>query len=527
MNNGLRKAFFRGVNNTGPDVESFIMTFALNASDSITLPLVSSGVYDFTVDWGDGTSSYITTWNQAQRVHSYSGFPAGDYVVKITGVLTYWSFGSVTTSRGKLKSIDQWGDVGAINWNTGFDGCSNLISVSPGIPETLTVLGAMFRGTTSLTSVPSNLFKPASTNRDCIRFFQNSSITAIPENLFQGQTGILDLQEFFNNCDSITSIPSGLFSGISVNTFNGIFINCNGITTIPENIFSTNISTSDFNAVFENCVNITSIPSNLFINNTGAINFNRAFLNTSITSIPSSLFNSNVNVTSFVLTFGNCLNLTSVPASLFANNTAVNNFQQLFDGSSSITTIASNLFATNTVVKNMSYVFRNCSSLAAIPSGLFNNNTQVTSFLATFNGCSSITSVPSGLFNNNTAVTIFGQSDSEVRGVFGRCTNLVTVPTNLFNNNTLVTNYARAFESCPNLNISISSFVSGMTMTSVTTTSRMFSGCSLLIGNGQDLINKTKAGGYTVGTGSNTGSYRTFFDCVSLADYATISVAYK
>src|SRR5690554_911362 len=30
----------------------------------ITLPLVESGTYDFTVDWGDGTRNHITAWDQ-------------------------------------------------------------------------------------------------------------------------------------------------------------------------------------------------------------------------------------------------------------------------------------------------------------------------------------------------------------------------------------------------------------------------------------------------------------------------------
>jgi len=66
-----------------------------------------------------------------------------------------------------------------------------------------------------------------------------------------------------------------------------------------------------------------------------------------------------------------------------------------------------------------------------------------------------------------------------------------------------------------------------MDMSRVTTTNQMFSGCTNLTGNGQSLIDKPKAAGYTVGTASNTGSYRTFFNCTSLTDFATISVNYK
>ena len=40
--------------------------------DQITLPLVSSGTYDFTVDWGDGTQDTITSHDQAEVTHTYS-----------------------------------------------------------------------------------------------------------------------------------------------------------------------------------------------------------------------------------------------------------------------------------------------------------------------------------------------------------------------------------------------------------------------------------------------------------------------
>jgi hypothetical protein len=83
------------------------------------------------------------------------------------------------------------------------------------------------------------------------------------------------------------------------------------------------------------------------------------------------------------------------------------------------------------------------------------------------------------------------------------------------------------FFGCITLNASVSALVDGLDMTRVTTTNQMFSGCVNLIGNGADLIAKPKAAGYVVGTATNTGSYRTFFNCTGLTDFATIPAAYK
>ena len=189
--------------------------------------------------------------------------------------------------------------------------------------------------------------------------------------------------------------------------------------------------------------------------------------------------------------FGSCFNITAIPAGLLNNNTALTNISGLFS----------------------------FTGVTAIPSNLFANNASITNASAVFQS-TAITSVPAGLLDPLINVTLFND-------IFRQCNNLTTVPTNLFNLNTKVTNYATAFFNSGNLNVNVSSLVSGMDFTKCTTTNQMFSGCTSLTGNGQDLINKSKAPGYTVGTASNTGSYRTFFGCTSLNDFATISANYK
>ncbi|NDC25650.1 MAG: BspA family leucine-rich repeat surface protein, partial [Proteobacteria bacterium] len=48
-----------------------------SASNQITLPLESTGTYNFTVDWGDGTQNTITSGTDANRTHTYA--TAGTY----------------------------------------------------------------------------------------------------------------------------------------------------------------------------------------------------------------------------------------------------------------------------------------------------------------------------------------------------------------------------------------------------------------------------------------------------------------
>lgn len=57
-------------------------------SRAVQLPTVSNGTYNFTVEWGDGTTDTITVWNQAETLHTYTS--NGFYRIRISG--TYEGF---------------------------------------------------------------------------------------------------------------------------------------------------------------------------------------------------------------------------------------------------------------------------------------------------------------------------------------------------------------------------------------------------------------------------------------------------
>jgi hypothetical protein len=79
-------------------------SFLSSASNQIQLPLVNGGTYNFIVDWGDGTQDTITTWNQAETLHTYA--TAGTYTLSISGTISEWSFSnSVVEDYEKILSI--------------------------------------------------------------------------------------------------------------------------------------------------------------------------------------------------------------------------------------------------------------------------------------------------------------------------------------------------------------------------------------------------------------------------------------
>jgi len=97
---------------------------------SVTLPLTPSGTYNFIVDWGDGNSDTITTWDAASKSHVYSS--NGTYDISITGVLTHWSFRTGAhgdySSHDGITEVVQWGNIPFRELS--FQNCNNITSLS-------------------------------------------------------------------------------------------------------------------------------------------------------------------------------------------------------------------------------------------------------------------------------------------------------------------------------------------------------------------------------------------------------------
>ena len=76
-------------------------------SNQFRLPLTPSGSYDFTIDWGDGTSSQITSPSDPDSIHTYAA--PGAYTLSAKGQLYGFQFGGLG-DKLKIGDIQQWGD---------------------------------------------------------------------------------------------------------------------------------------------------------------------------------------------------------------------------------------------------------------------------------------------------------------------------------------------------------------------------------------------------------------------------------
>jgi surface protein len=89
----------------------------------ITLPLESTGNYNFNIDWGDGNDNTITTWNEATVTHTYNS--SGNYTLAISGILEGWRF-NAGGDKNKLSNISSWGVLKVGNNGNYFHGCQKM-----------------------------------------------------------------------------------------------------------------------------------------------------------------------------------------------------------------------------------------------------------------------------------------------------------------------------------------------------------------------------------------------------------------
>lgn len=111
-------------------IEEFITVWKTDNPGSsgpnqITLPLRITGDYDFTVDWGDGNTSTITSssWNPAEHRHTYDA--PGTYTVKMRGKFDRINL-PVSGDAAKLLEITNWGTNIWATMGEAFRGCTNL-----------------------------------------------------------------------------------------------------------------------------------------------------------------------------------------------------------------------------------------------------------------------------------------------------------------------------------------------------------------------------------------------------------------
>jgi len=136
-----------------PPFEFDILT--LEEDDTFTPPLYDGGTYNFTIDWGDESSSEITSFDDGDLTHTYEDDGASSYSIVITGTLIGWKFDN-GGDKNLMKDITQWGCLRFGNTGDAFTGCANMVITATDAPNLsgITDLSTTFQLCRALTTVP-------------------------------------------------------------------------------------------------------------------------------------------------------------------------------------------------------------------------------------------------------------------------------------------------------------------------------------------------------------------------------------
>ena len=150
-----------GKSTTGPSTYSKFVakwdtTQAGSADDTIVLPLVADGTYDFDIDWGDGNRDTISGHDQSEVTHQYSD--TGIYTIQlVANDMVGWQFDD-SGDDDKLVEIMEWGPLRFVSDDTNlFKGCSNLTLSTTSNPPFNADAAGMFQDCSSLTGTGGDI----------------------------------------------------------------------------------------------------------------------------------------------------------------------------------------------------------------------------------------------------------------------------------------------------------------------------------------------------------------------------------
>ena len=133
-----------------PVILPFVFTIDTNnisagssTSTQFKLPLTGSAGLNIVVDWGDASTSTITSYTDPAVTHSYA--IAGTYTISITGTLQTFAFGNAG-DKLKILEVQSWGVLHiAPTSSQVFHTCTNLTCIATDAPKiTSTTFNLMF-----------------------------------------------------------------------------------------------------------------------------------------------------------------------------------------------------------------------------------------------------------------------------------------------------------------------------------------------------------------------------------------------
>ncbi len=268
LNRARRQAASGGGAASNPD---FVATWNVASDgDTITLPLLSSGTYSGTIDWGDSSSDSLS---YANRTHTFAS--AGTKTITLSGTIEGFRFNN-GGDKTKFLDVSNWGNM-TITTNRVFFGCSNFTISATDAPTITSSSGDYFFYNCHALGTPDlsgwnvstitryqNAFRATGFNPILTGWF-HSNVTTIRSAFLnnsswnrsldgQDFSGVTDAYEFMRGCSGFNSSVANLSFGTNANLY-GMFQSCTSFTGTGLDSWDTS-NVDSFNRTFSTCSNM-------------------------------------------------------------------------------------------------------------------------------------------------------------------------------------------------------------------------------------------------------------------------------
>ena len=233
---------------------SMVTTWEIPASSlSLKLPLSSEGTYNFTVDWGDGNQSTITSHSDPEARHVYSS--AGTYTVQISGTLTHWDGSNYDSGDAeKLVQVNSLGDLGFLNLHEAFKGTSNLSYFSGGVTNNVVNMAGMFSGASKINNLDLSTFDTSSVTDMNSMFEGTHNLQTLDVSMFD-TTNVTNMEKMFN-CDANSGMTYVVVHDRTYQTLNTN--GQGGLITLDISNFDTS-NVTNMRKMFSGCSLLTNL----------------------------------------------------------------------------------------------------------------------------------------------------------------------------------------------------------------------------------------------------------------------------
>ena len=219
----------------------------VSTSTQFKLPLNSSTGLNIVVDWGDATTSTITSHTDPAVTHTYA--IAGTYTISITGTLQTFMF-QAGGDRLKILEVQSWGVLHiAPTSNQVFNSCTNLTCIATDAPKiTNTNFEFMFLSCTNFNGAIGNWDVSGVVN---FRWaFANT--TAFNQPLNNWDTGsATNMESMFR---SVTATPTGFNQDIG----SWDVSNVTNFSSFMSGKTAATFSTTNLDAIYNGWVTVQS-----------------------------------------------------------------------------------------------------------------------------------------------------------------------------------------------------------------------------------------------------------------------------